>query len=399
MTRNRFWPCVMIFGLIAPAFAQFKVERIGNEQFFQRGRKLTFYSNTHFNRVEALQLNFGARYTPSLSGGFSMYGDLGYGFKNEKNRRWRWNTGLQNRFPNQLNVGVNYFNRVESNDDWLVNGFENSLAGIFLHEDFMDYFEKRGVRAFGDYRFSQAHTLRFEAGGHRYDPLARNTNWSLFGRKKDYAANTRTPYPVVAGEELAFRLTAVGDWRDNPIFPISGWYGDAQIEVTRQDFETAAFFLTLKRYQPTIGDQKFQIKLLAGARTGSFAYQHLLPMGGVGNLRGYNEKEFIGNRALYATANYIVGQQWLRHLPLNYIPIWDAISLGIFAETGYAWIADPTNAKAGLFDFGDFELNDLRSDVGFSIFFAENLLRVDFARRTDRGDDNWRILFRILDKF
>ncbi len=399
MAWHRFGFCVLVSCFISPAFAQFKVERIGNEQFFQRGRKLTFYSNSHFNRVEAFQLNLGARYTPALNGGFSVYGDLGYGFKNEKGRRWRWNTGLQNRFPNQLTAGINYFNRVESNDDWLISGFENSLAGIFLHEDFMDYFEKRGVRAFADYRFQQGHTLRFEAGGHRYGTLVRNTNWSLLGRDKDYAANTRTSFPAIAGDELAFRLTAVGDWRDNPVFPISGWYGDAQIEVTLQDFETAALFLSLKRYQPTFSDQKFQIKLLLGARTGSFAYQHLLPLGGAGGMRGYREKEFIGNRLMYVTANYIVGQNWLRHLPLNYIPIWDGVSLGIFAEAGYAWIADPANAEAGLFDLGEFELKDLRSDVGLSIYFAENLLRVDFARRTDRGDDNWRILFRILDKF
>ncbi len=399
MARTWFGFVVLVCGFISPAFAQFKVERIGSEQFFQHGRKLTFYSNTHFNRVEALQLNFGARYTPSLTGGFSVYGDLGYGFKSEKNRRWRWNTGLQNRFPNQLTVGANYFNRVENNDDWLISGFENSLAGIFLHEDFMDYFEKRGVRAFADYRLSQSHTLRFEAGGHRYDTLTRRTNWSVFGNDKEHALNTRASFPVLPGNELAFRLTAVGDWRDNPVFPISGWYADAQLEVTRQDFETTALFLSLKRYQPTIYDQKFQIKLLLGSRSGSFAYQHLLPLGGIGNLRGYREKEFMGNRSVFVSANYIVGQQWLRHLPLHYIPIWDAISLGVFAETGYAWIADPADADAGLFDLGDFGANDLRSDVGFSIFFAENLLRVDFARRTDRGDGNWRVLFRILDKF
>lgn len=399
MTGNRFRYFVIICCFTSSAWAQFKIERVGNEQFFQRGRKVTFYSSTHFNRVEALQLNFGARYTPSLPGGFSVHGDLGYGFKNEENRRWRWNTGVQNRFPNQITLGANFFNRVESNDDWLISGFENSLAGILLHEDFMDYFEKRGARAFIDYRMPQGHTLRFEAGGHRYATLAQNTNWSLFGRNKDYAANTRTASSVIPGEELAFRVTAVGDWRDNPVFPISGWYGDAQFEVTRSDFETTALFLSLKRYQPTIADQKFQIKLLLGTRSGSFAYQHLLPLGGVGNLRGYREKEFVGNRMLYVTANYIVGQQWLRHLPLNYIPIWDAISLGVFAETGYAWIADPANADAGLFELGEFELNDLRSDVGFSIFLAENLLRVDVARRTDRGAANWRVLFRILDKF
>jgi hypothetical protein len=30
---------------------------------------------------------------------------------------------------------------------------------------------------------------------------------------------------------------------------------------------------------------------------------------------------------------------------------------------------------------------------------TEGLLRVDFAKRTDRGRDDWRVTFRILDKF
>ncbi len=391
--------CLLFFAL--PLGAQFKIERVSENQFFQRGRNFSFYTNTHFNRVEALQLNLGVKLHPQKWEGFTLYGDAGYGFKNEDGRRWRWQTGVQKIFflPQQFAVGADYFNKVESNDRWLISALENTLAGIFLHEDFMDYFERRGARGYLDYRFQQTHSLRLEVSGHRYEVLQKNSEWSVFGRDKKYPPNVRTSQPVLPGEELSVRLSTVLDGRDNPVFPLSGWYADAQFEVTQQDFETEALLLTLKRYQPTFGDQKFQIKLLAGSRSGSRGFQHLLPLGGLGNLRGYREKEFVGDRLLYLSANYVIGQQWLHHVPLNILPFWESISVGVFAETGYAWFADPQNPDASLFDFGSFQLNDLRSDAGFSIYFAENLMRVDFASRLDRGDDKWRITFRILDKF
>ncbi len=391
--------CLLFFAF--PVSAQFKIERVNENQFFQRARNVSFYTNTHFNRVEALQLNLGVKFHPQKWNGFMLFGDAGYGFKNEDRREWRWQTGVQKIFflPQQFALGADYFNKVDSNDRWLISNLENSLAGLFLHEDFMDHFGRRGVRGYLDYRFNQTHSIRVDVSGHRYEVLQKNSDWSLLGRNKDYPPNVRTAFPAKAGDELAVRLSAVLDGRDNPIFPLAGWYADAQFEITRQDFETEALFLTLKRYQPTFGDQKFQIKLLAGTRSGSRAFQHLLPLGGLGNLRGYREKEFPGDRLLYLNANYIIGQQWLHYIPLKFLPLWESVAVGVFAETGYAWFADSQNADAGLFDLGEFKLNYLRNDVGFSLYFAENLLRVDFARRTDRGDRNWRVTFRILDKF
>lgn len=385
-----------------PAAAQFKIER-AREDFFlgQQARQVIFYTNTHFNRVEGLYLNLGAKYRPRQISGLTLFGDLGYAFKNEEGKRWRGNAGFSHRLslPDQFTFGADYFNRIDTNDDWLVGEWENSLAGIFLHEDFMDYFSRKGVRSFVDYRLLQAHTLRLEFAGYSYEPVRRNSNWSLFGGNKVYAANSRTPFPVVRGNEQSLLFVTAFDWRDNPIFPIYGWYADFQLEQTFGDFSTTGWFVTVKRFQPTFSDQKFQIKLLAGARSGSHAFQHLLPLGGLGNLRGYREKEFIGDRALYLTANYIIGQNWLHHVPLHFIPIWEGVSLGVFAETGLAWFAEPGNPDAGLFDFGNIRLKDFRNDAGISLFVAENVLRVDIAKRLDRGYDDWRVLVRILDKF
>ncbi|MGH7601788.1 MAG: BamA/TamA family outer membrane protein, partial [bacterium] len=258
-----------------------------------------------------------------------------------------------------------------------------------------------------DYQLAQVHTLRLEASGHRYETLRRNSNWSVFGGGKDYPPNPRSALPgafgIQNGEEISIKVIGAFDWRDNPIFPNLGWQVEGYFERTSKDFATNGLFLTMKRYQPTLSDQKLLAKIMVGSRTGSFAYQHLLALGGLSSLRGYREKEFIGNRLLYANITYQIGQSafggLLRRLPLHYVPFWETLSLGFFAETGYAWIADPGNPDLELFDFGKFSTNDLRSDVGFSLLVTEGLLRVDFAKRTDRGRDDWRVTFRILDKF
>jgi hypothetical protein len=363
--------CLLLFA--SPLRAQFKVERVSENQFFQRARDFSFYTSTHFNRVEALQLNLGIKFHPQSRPGFMLYGDAGYGFKNQDHLQWRWQTGVQKIFflPQQFAVGVDYFNKVDSNDSWLISDLENTLAGIFLHEDFMDYFGRRGVRGYLDFRFNQTHSVRLNVSGHRYEVLQKNSNWSLLGRDKEYPPNVRTEFPTEPGEELAIRLVAVLDGRDNPVFPLSGWYADAQFEVTQQDFDTKGLFLTLKRYQPTLGDQKFQIKLLAGTRSGSRAFQHLLPLGGLGNLRGYREKEFIGDRLLYLNANYIIGQQWLRYVPLNFLPFWEQ-SPWVCLRSGPRLFADP-QTPMGMFDFGEF---DERFAATWVLrHFCENLLR------------------------
>jgi hypothetical protein len=415
MVGKPFFSLGLLCLLAAPATAQFKIDRITSSIGFDTPKTFTLYTNSHFNRIEAFYLNLGVKAQPRFSqqpegaATWTFYGDAGYGFKNEKKKRLRWTAGLQKDFqiPSRLTFGAEYFYKVETNDRWIVSELENSLAGIFLHEDFMDFFGKKGVRAFADYQLAQVHTLRLDVSGHRYETLQRNSNWSLFGGSKDYPPNPHAALPGVfgiqSGDEISVKVIGAFDWRDNPIFPNLGWQVEGYFERTSKDFETNGLFLTMKRYQPTFSDQKLLAKIMAGSRSGSFAYQHLLTLGGLSSLRGYREKEFVGNRLLYANVTYQIGQSAfggvLRRLPLHYVPFWETLSFGFFAETDYAWIADPGNPDLALFDFGKFSIDDLRSDVGFSLLVTEGLLRVDFAKRTDRGRDDWRVTFRILDKF
>jgi len=426
MLQKIFISLFILFLLPPSAAAQFKIERLPNNFGYDLPKKFTLYTNAHFNRVEGPAPNLGVKFQPQpeaktgFAAGLTLYGDLGYGFKNEKKKRPRWNLGVQKDFqtPGRLTFGAEYFNKVETNDRWIISELENSLAGIFQHEDFMDFYSRKGGRGFLDYQLAEVHTLRLEVSRHRDESLRRNTNWSLFGRDKTYPLNPRVfqnrAYNIGEGNELSVKLTGAFDWRDNPVFPSVGWLAEGYFERTGPDFpsvngsrkigETNGLFLTAKRYQPTLADQKVVAKLMFGSRSGSIASQHLLTLGGLTSLRGYREKEFVGNRLLFANANYVIGQRafggLLQKFPLlNKLPFWEMISLGLFAETGYAWFADPLHPDLGLLDLGHFDFKDLRSDAGFSLLVTDGLLRVDFAKRTDRSHDDWRVTFRILDKF
>jgi outer membrane protein assembly factor BamA len=387
--------------LCSSAIAQFKFERVNDGDFIQRPKRYSFYSTSRFNRVEGMFLGLGVTLRPKRAPDFRLFGDVGYGFKNEEDKRVRWNAGIRKDFAavNRLSVGLTAFNQVYSQDQWFVSTLENSVAGFFLKEDFMDFVGRTGGVFYADYRFLLQHTVRAEIARYEYEILRKNTNWSLFGGEKKFPENARPLVPYAEGWENAFRLMAAFDWRDNPVFPIIGWYAEGIIEKTTDDFSTTGLFLTVKRHQPTWGEQKLQAKILFGSRTGSFAYQHLMSLGGVGSLRGFREKEFVGNRFLFGTFNYTFGQELLRRIPLRFVPLWDTLAFGVFADAGLAWPADPADKNAGLFDFGGVSWEDLRSDAGFSIIVSEGLLRVDFAKRTDRSDDAWRVTFRILDKF
>lgn len=391
---------VSIF-LCSSALAQFRFERVNGNDFIQRSKPVSFYSTSRFNRVEGMFLGLGVTFRPQRAPGLRLFGDVGYGFKNEEDKRVRWNAGGRKDFTaaNRWSLGVTAFDQVYSQDQWFVSTLENSVAGVFLKEDFMDFVGRQGGVIYADYRFLQQHTVRAEVATYKYDILRKNTNWSLFGGDKQFPENSRPAVPYAEGRENSFRLMAAFDWRDNPVFPIIGWYAEGIIEKTSDDFSTTGLFLTVKRHLPTWGEQKLQAKIMFGSRTGSFAYQHLMSLGGIGNLRGFREKEFVGNRFLFGSMNYTFGQALLRKIPLRFVPLWDTLALGVFADAGLAWVADPADADAGLLDFGGVGLNDVRSDVGFSLVVSEGLMRVDFAKRTDRSDDAWRVTFRILDKF
>lgn len=395
----------LLLGMPGKVFSQFQVDYIKETFAFEQPKMFTIYSDARYNRIEGPHPNIGLKFRPQQVSGLTLFGDAGYGFSNEDGK-FRYHIGAQKDLfvPNRLSFGATYFDEVYSPDRWRLGFVENSVFAFFAHVDYMDYIGRQGAKGFVDYKLAHIHNVRLEVAGYKYETLSdtANIDWSVFGRNREFAPNPHAApgFAFAPGNEISLRLIATLDYRDNPVFPLLGWFFEGIYERTFDDFETDGIFLTAKRFQPTFGNQKLKAKVLFGTRSGSFAYQHLIGLGGIGTLRGYESKEFTGNRMLFASAQYNFGGDILQKIPLQrLIPFWDSVSMGLFADAGYAWIADSSNAKAGLLDFGDFTLGDLKSDVGVSLIFTEGLLRFDFARRLDRSGDSWRFYVRILEKF
>jgi outer membrane protein assembly factor BamA len=84
----------------------------------------------------------------------------------------------------------------------------------------------------------------------------------------------------------------------------------------------------------------------------------------------------------------------MQRFPLQFIPLYDTITLGLFMDVGNAWRSAPV--KASLFhamsDFNPF------SNAGVTFIIADGFFHLDFARQLKGGDNSWRITLRMLDK-
>lgn len=395
--------CILLF-LVNNAFSQFTFKKIQELESFGFEKPLAFYSNPHYNRVEGLFLNFGLKYTPLHIEKFQIYGEAGWGFDNQPHKQFRYIAGIRKDFFDikRLTVGAEVFRRVESEDDWVISDVENSLAALFIREDFKDYYGTEGVRFFIDHKLGGQHILRFELSRITYDALKKNTNFSIFRFNEAFEENPARNNAIIAeGDEISFKFMVALDWRDNPIFPLQGWYIEGIYEHTEEDFDTEGVFLTIKRYQQMFGNQRFVIRTMLGSRQGSLFEQHIMELGGIGSLRGFDDKEFSGNRFFMLNFNYLFGGDILQKLPLKDAPLfkifWPTLSMGIFLDTGWAWFTNPSDR---LFEgFDQLQFDNLKTDIGLSILVLDGMFRLDIAKRTERSTDDFRITFRLFEKF
>lgn len=419
MVRFRGQALVLIWMAAAasPLLGQFSYDRIHDISGFHFEKPIEFYWTPRYNRVEGLFVNFGVKLRPNKTPGLQFYGDAGGGFWNEDNKQFRYAVGLRKDFFDlkRLSLGAEIYKKVESEDDWVVSDVENSLAALFFREDYKDYYGTQGFKLYADHQFTGNHILRFEVGRQKYDALKRNVDWSVF--KGGFPENPKRSDAIIAeGHEVSVRFITALDWRDNPVFPLNGWYIEGIFEKTFEGFDTDGLFLTLKRYQQTWGNQRLLLRGMIGSRIGDvisgfaiegdpipgtdrFFEQYAIDLGGIGSLRGFNDKELSGNRMVMLNANYLFGGDVLQKIPLQRIPyfgnFWTTLSLALFVDTGLAWRADP---NAGLFSGFD-EFDNLKTDVGFSILVLEGVFRLDVAKRTDRSNDDFRVTFQLLEKF
>ncbi|KAA3653236.1 MAG: hypothetical protein DWQ10_18605 [Calditrichaeota bacterium] len=345
-----------------------------------------------YNRVDGLFL--GANIPPahnfrSQPVNLDVNGFIGYGFAGE---RWRYRGNLELGLYEHGGpiLGASIYDLTDSQDEWIIPTQENSLAAALIREDFQDYYRREG---FGFYvREQMFPSLEFNLGYYEEDffSLERNTNWSLFGGDKRFRHNP----DIDEGLMKIYKAKISLDTRDDKDSPFSGWFITASGMWNKSHDESAydydRFILDLRRYIPLRYGENFDIRLRVGTGRGYMPRQHLFYLGGISTLRGFEYKDFAGDRLVLANIEYRFGNHSRRFRGDS---ILDPFNFILFFDTGRAWFADSNDKYNQGFKQLSWDL--MHSNIGIALTDDEGRVRLNIAKSVDAGPSDLIVTFRI----
>jgi hypothetical protein len=276
-------------------------------------------SGRSYNRVEGLPITFGPRIETAGSNPFRIHALAVYrtesGFTLNTDRMGYYVRAEQFLGGRQhIRLGGSAFSMVVPIEDWHLTDLENGLATFLFHQDFRDYYERKGFSLFSQWEprlrpLTLEGELRFE----RHRSQLPGSPWTVF----DNAEPWREQPLVAEGNLGAVALQALYDSRSRAADPDDGWFVRGRAEqgfnVRLADpevllepapppgapaaplrharpyrgFRTAT--LDLRRYNRLDPESRLNFRLLAG---GSLDGRPLPPqrqhaLGGEGTLPGY----------------------------------------------------------------------------------------------------------------
>jgi len=359
----------------------------------------------NYNRVEGLFL--GMAFPKKITGKynyFNLHGFAGYGFQLKK---WRYELAVDRWLFSQkdfrFEIGGRIYDLTDTHDDWLITPLENSLAAFFLHDDYQNYFRRRGY----ELHASQNLTIYFKGllayRSDKYNSLQKNTDWALFGGKKKFAENPG----IDEGDMRSLYGELYLDTRDNIELPRRGWFARLGMETSnsklRSDYSFNQYEFEIRRYQPITRFDRLDIRLKAATSEGSVPLQKQYQLGGISTLRGFaykalhgGEGYYGGDRMLLANIDYnlnpkIIGTNFLFFDNLRYI---------LFFDVGNVWMREQVSSKDGWSEGFDWlKLNDLKSDLGVAFTSWSGRFRLSIAKRLDTGKEPFRVTVRLTKPF
>jgi len=347
------------------------------------------------NRVEGLFLGLrlrGPEWRDHDFPLFNLYGHAGYGFSR---KRGCYQLGIDRSIFGNYGpiIGVETHDVVESEDVWIIPTFENSLAALFLKEDFQDYYRREGYSGYISHDISEYLNVKGEFRKDHIYGLEKRTNWSIFGGKKTFRENPVTEnmdYKSIVGN-----ITL--DTRNSYKYPDQGWLINVVGEFARRqlnknnDVDFDRFIIDIRRYQPITYGENLDFRLRGGTSRGTLPLHLKFDLGGISTLRGYNFKEFEDyNRMLLGNVEYRIHG---RTNPLNAALGMSDISLILFADAGYLWsVSDTLDAEKG---FEELDWKFFKTSLGFALSNRDGNVRLNFAKCMDEKGKPFVITFRI----
>jgi hypothetical protein len=333
-------------------------------------------TTTSYNRVDGLALGLTARYLDPDSALPRVWAGGGYAFESA---RWRYDLGLEQSIIRDpaLAIGGSAFRVLATDDDWLLSTEENSAFAILFRQDYRDYYEAEGSRAY--LKSKPFRDFLVETGFHYEETKwleAERDLWSLFGGGKfdynfgsvDSTLRSSGSEEIDTGTNVSLYASVLWDTRDeDDLYYYSSWTIAGMWEHTGpdldSDFDYTRYRLSVTRHQRL---NRRIMAIMRGVYGGSEGY---LPMhrrfylGGLGTLYGYEHKEFSGSRFWLANLEYRID---FPHSDLAASLMWDV-----------GQISPGTN----------FDDAEVKNSLGAALYIG-NKFKVGLARRLDRSYDN-----------
>jgi hypothetical protein len=339
----------------------------------------------NYNRVDGLYIQQGIEYRDYDSLLPSVWAQAGYALASE---RWRFEIGLEQTLLRSLPLAIEgqYYRRLASEDNWLLDDKENTAFALLAKEDFKDYYESEG--AWVGLTARPVTGLRFEAGYFWEETKwleAHRNLWSLFGGDKRFPSNYSSVDSSFRAEGISqldsienagLRLHLDYDTRhsDDP-FRRSSWHFTGNLEYVDPDLDSGydytRYMAKFRRYQRVHSRSMLVFRGVYGGSDGVLPMHKRFFLGGLGTLRGYEHKEYLGTEVWMANIEYRVR-----------FPRTD-LAAGLMWDVGQIANEVPLDDQV-----------EVKHSLGAAIFLGDDF-RLNVSRRLDGEDDGAQIYVRL----
>ncbi len=207
-------------------------EQLGLWARRSRSSGLMLTSGKTYNRVEGLPVHLGPVFRDSA--GSAAFNVRVLGIIRSANT-FHWDSeNLGHRIDADVRVGrgrgyslgVTSYDVVTPVETWQLGEPDASLATLFGHRDFRDYFGRHGAKASATFHMSASSSLGFDWSDERWQSRRERAVYSVFSNGKTWRANPE----VDAGRFHLAVARANVDTRNHPVNPATGWLVLAEYE-------------------------------------------------------------------------------------------------------------------------------------------------------------------------
>ena len=217
-----------------------------------------------------------------------------------------------------FSFGVNLYDKSSwsMEDDENITDFGNNMHALWAREDERDYWRAEGVTVFAQHKATPSLTFRVEYRSDRLESMtAKESVWTVFNRDDEWRENPSLMVGVLDGARefegrmnsyvWSVRYDSVNDSRTN------GWLGKGVFEFGGKtaggDYEFRKHLIDVTRLLPITETQTLTLRGVWGLASGTDYPSHkLFHLGGRGDLRGYDYKEFSGKDLIFGRVEYTV---------------------------------------------------------------------------------------------